>query len=326
MSPETKAWEVDTCRGHFNNVSCAIFHPRQELILSNGEDKSLRVWDMTKRTAIQTFRREHDRFWILAAHPEQNLFAAGHDSGLVVFKLERERPAFTVHGTVCYYVKDKYLRSYDFTTKRDIPVVAIRRGTGAVTQPRSITYNPAEHSILLTKKTDGGSYELYALPRETSSSGGEPRESSDPKRGVGSSVAFVARNRFAVLEKNKVAIKSLNGELTKQFPAPGNADELFYAGTGAVLFKSDDHVYLYDVTQQKVVTELAVPTIRYVVWSNDMNSVALLSKHAIIICNKKLEQQCIVHETIRVKSGAWDEQGIFIYSTLNHLKYALPNG
>ena len=25
---ETKAWEVDTCRGHFNNVSSALFHPR----------------------------------------------------------------------------------------------------------------------------------------------------------------------------------------------------------------------------------------------------------------------------------------------------------
>ena len=27
----------------------------------------------------QTFRREHDRFWILTAHPEVNLLAAGHD-------------------------------------------------------------------------------------------------------------------------------------------------------------------------------------------------------------------------------------------------------
>ena len=33
-SPDSKAWEVDTCRGHFNNVSSAIFHPHQELILS----------------------------------------------------------------------------------------------------------------------------------------------------------------------------------------------------------------------------------------------------------------------------------------------------
>jgi len=91
---ENKAWEVDTCRGHYNNVSCVIFHARQDLILSNGEDKSIRVWDMTKRfvffvsklnnllcfffrVAINTFRRENDRFWILAIHPTLNLFAAG---------------------------------------------------------------------------------------------------------------------------------------------------------------------------------------------------------------------------------------------------------
>ena len=76
-SLDTKAWEVDTCRGHFNNVSCAIFHPRQEMILSNSEDKTLRLWDMGKRTSVQSFRRETDRFWILTAHPELNLFAAG---------------------------------------------------------------------------------------------------------------------------------------------------------------------------------------------------------------------------------------------------------
>jgi WD40 repeat protein len=51
----------------------------QDLIVSNSEDKSLRVWDMSKRIGVQTFRREHDRFWILTAHPEVNLLAAGHD-------------------------------------------------------------------------------------------------------------------------------------------------------------------------------------------------------------------------------------------------------
>ena len=47
--------------------------------MSNSEDKSIRVWDLAKRMGVQTFRREHDRFWILAAHPEVNLLAAGHD-------------------------------------------------------------------------------------------------------------------------------------------------------------------------------------------------------------------------------------------------------
>ena len=31
-----------------------------------------------------------------------------------------------------------------------------------------------------------------------------------------------------------------------------------------------------------------------------------------------------VHETIRVKSAAWDDSGM--YTTLNHIKYCLPNG
>lgn len=86
-SAPMQAWEVDTCRGHYNNVSCVMFHPRQELILSNSEDKSIRVWDMAKRICLHTFRREHDRFWVLAAHPSLNLFAAGHDSGMIIFKV-----------------------------------------------------------------------------------------------------------------------------------------------------------------------------------------------------------------------------------------------
>ena len=35
---------------------------------------------------------------------------------------------------------------------------------------------------------------------------------------------------------------------------------------------------------------------------------------------------CVVHETIRVKSAAWDDNSVLIYTTLNHIKYCLPNG
>ncbi|CAF5034021.1 unnamed protein product, partial [Rotaria magnacalcarata] len=57
--------------------------------------------------AINTFRRENDRFWILTIHPTLNLFAAGHDNGMLVFKLERERPVYAVVGNLVYYVKEK---------------------------------------------------------------------------------------------------------------------------------------------------------------------------------------------------------------------------
>lgn len=161
---ETKAWEVDTLRGHANNVSCCLFHPTKDLIVSDSEDRSIRVWDVSKRVGVQTFRREGDRFWILAAHRSQSLLAAGHDSGMIVFKvgvenqrfksfnrfmspcmelisvinpffqLERERPA-AAHGSAnkLYYVRGRELFCHDYsrtvngTVGVDIPIASLRR-------------------------------------------------------------------------------------------------------------------------------------------------------------------------------------------------------
>ena len=176
-------------RGHSNNVSCVMFHAKQDVIISNSEDKSIRVWDMSKRTGVQTFRRENDRFWILAIHPEVNLLAAGHDSGMVVFKLERERPAFATHAGSLYFVKDRFLRLYDYASQRETPLVSLRRsGSQGLATPRSLAYNPAENAVLLSYDTDGGMYELYLLPRDPS----RGEVNSDAGRGQGSSACFVA--------------------------------------------------------------------------------------------------------------------------------------
>jgi len=42
-------------------------------------------------------------------------------------------------------------------------------------------------------------YELFNLPRDLV---GEPREAVDGKRGIGQAAVFIARNRFAVLDKS----------------------------------------------------------------------------------------------------------------------------
>ncbi|KAL7617104.1 hypothetical protein Lser_V15G00638 [Lactuca serriola] len=324
---DTKAWEVDTLRGHMNNVSCVLFHARQDIIVSNSEDKSIRVWDATKRTGLQTFRREHDRFWILGCHPEMNLLAAGHDSGMIVFKLERERPAFSVSGDSLYFIKDRFLRFYEYSTQKDTQILPIRRpGSTTLNQgPRTLSYSPTENAILICSEVDGGSYELYIVPKDSFSRGDTVQEA---KRGVGGSAVFVARNRFAVLEKstNQVLVKNLKNEIVKKSALPVVTDAIFYAGTGNLLCRAEDRVFIFDLQQRLVLGDLQTSFVRYVVWSNDMESVALLSKHSIIIADKKLAHRCTLHETIRVKSGSWDDNGVFIYTTLTHIKYCLPNG
>ncbi|CAF4227776.1 unnamed protein product, partial [Adineta steineri] len=327
---ENKAWEVDTCRGHSNNVSCVIFHARQDLILSNGEDKSIRVWDMTKRVAINTFRRENDRFWVLAIHPTLNLFAAGHDNGMIVFKLERERPVYAVVGNLIYYVKEKYLRRLEITTSKDVPLMQLRSG------PRSpyysMSYNPAENSILLTTRVpsqpDTSIYDLYTIPKDAgeSATAAQTPDAPEGRRSSGLNAVWVARNRFAVLDKNHVIlIKNNKNEITRKIQL-ANCDEIFYAGTSLILIRENDHISLYDVQQKRSLASIRVGKAKYAIWSNDMNYLSLLSKHQLVICNRKLEQLCIIQENISVKSGAWDDSGVFIYTTPNHIKYALING
>lgn len=256
---ETKAWEVDTLRGHINNVSCALFHPKQELIISNSEDKSIRVWDMSKRQGVQTFRREHDRFWILAAHQDSNLLAAGHDGGMIVFKLERERPAYTPLGNGVLFLKDRYVRMYEYGSGKETPLMSIRRGSSSGSSvARSVHYNEQESMLLVSLDAEGGSYELYQVTRDGQ---GSESVSTECKRGLGTSACFVARQRFAVLDKNRqILIKNFQNEVTKKCAPPHpSTDWLFPAGTGSLLLRSEERISLYDIQQRKAIAEVSAP-------------------------------------------------------------------
>ncbi|CAD5111121.1 DgyrCDS461 [Dimorphilus gyrociliatus] len=320
---DSRAWEVDTCRGHFNNVSCVLFHPRMDLILSNAEDKTIRVWDMSKRTAIQSFRRENDRFWVLAAHPTLNLFAAGHDAGMVLFKLERERPAFSVHQNILFYVKDKYLRKLDFTTSKDLPLMELRGGLKSPIS--SMSYNPAENAVLLTTKgssSDKSVYDLYSIPKDCNT---QNPDAPDCKRSSGNSAVWVARNRFATIDRSQaIVVKNLNNEVTKKVQV--ECDNIFFAGTGCLLLKSGENAILFDVQQKRQLGQVKSPKLRYVVWSADMSHVALLGKYTVTLCSKRLDLLCSITENVRIKSAAWDEDGVLVYTTSNHIKYILFNG
>ena len=152
--------------------------------------------------------------------------------------------------------------------------------------------------------------------------------SQECKRGLGLSAVFVARQRFAVLDKNhQILIKNFQNEVTKKCQPPHpSTDYLYPAGTGSMLLKSEERITLFDIQQRKAMAEVTTPVVKYVVWSADMSHVALLSKHAIVILTRKLEQICMIHETIRIKSGAWDGNDVFVFSTLNHIKYLLVTG
>ncbi|SCO73788.1 coatomer alpha subunit, putative [Plasmodium vivax] len=140
---ENKCWELDTLRGHFNNVSSLVFHQtNDDLLLTNSEDRTIRIWDITKRACIHTFRRENDRFWILAFKPNSNLIASGHDSGMVIFKFEKEKCPFDKWGNLLLYVKEKRIYSYDVRSNRHSCLCPVRKnGNAMVSGHHKLVYN-----------------------------------------------------------------------------------------------------------------------------------------------------------------------------------------
>ncbi|XXQ31474.1 Coatomer subunit alpha [Plasmodiophora brassicae] len=331
---DVKAWEVDTMRGHINNVSCVIFHPRQEVIISNSEDKSIRVWDMSRQSPPQSLRRETDRYWILAAHPTLNILAAGHDSGMFMFKLQRERPPFDTHRSLCYYYFNRQVRLHDFQSGSESVVCGTRRQTSASSlsakdATRFLRYNSmnnAEINILLLSDADGGTYELYTIAQDALG------QDIQPQRGLGNAACFVSRNRFAVLSQgSRLVLKNFANEPKRTVDLPiSNVVNLFPAGVGRVLLVCSDKVLLFDIEARKVLGEVSVQArcpVKTIVWSRDRKYCAIVSKFVIYICGgADLADIATLTENARIKGGAWDTDGVFIYTTSNHIKYCLSTG
>ena len=244
----------------------------------------------------------------------------------MVFKLERERPASAVYQNQLFFVtKDKNVRSFDFAKGVESPnMLSLKKLGSPWSPPRTMSYNPAERAILVTSPADNGIYELVNLPRDASGA----VEPTDTKRGQGNAAIFVARNRFAVFTAStqQIDIKDLTNSTTKSIKPPPGTTDIYFGGTGCLLIITPTMVALYDIQQKKQLADLAVAGVKYVVWSNDGLYAALLSKHNVTIVTKSLEQVSTLHETIRIKSAAWDDSGVLLYSTLNHIKYTLLNG
>ncbi|KAH8741989.1 coatomer protein complex subunit alpha [Cryptosporidium ryanae] len=421
---DIKAWEIDTLRGHFNNVSCVIFHTNKDWLLSDSEDRTIRVWDLSKRTCIHTYRRDSDRFWTIVNHPSNGLFSAGHDSGMIIFKLEQERlPSdFSTSMNQLWYINDRFLYLYDVKEKNTHSVLPMKSNNISVNllSPSHIFINPHspnELCFIVYYKRDmfngnssannnagvgsnsignnnignnvgaGNSsnsnnsmqftYDIITINSLSqlinNTSGNNCTNSNNNaafrcKNGIPgvNSVIFLSRNRLAALENSgqTISIISLDGDIMKRWELPWIAQRLFMGGNQQqIIIQSDDFLYLYDVSQKEVISELVISNlqnhqvavinnkygnnmqqcltfsnlnssdgsyssmgVRTIQWSHDKSVIAIICKYNMIFTNNRLQILATYTENLTIKSGIWHETlPIYIYSTQGHIKYAIPN-
>jgi hypothetical protein len=84
---------------------------------------------------------------------------------------------------------------------------------------------------------------------------------------------------FTTLEQ-LIEVCDLTGAVVKSFKPPVQTNEIFYGGTASLILSSTSSVVLYDIQQQKTIAELNTPPVKYIIWSQDVSQVALLSKHS----------------------------------------------
>ena len=325
---DSKAWEVEVMRGHSNNVSSAIFHPNLDIIVSNSEDKSIRIWDMTRRTTINTYKKEDDRFWVLAAHPSLNLMAAGYDSGMMIFKLEKERVPAAIHKGLVYVARSKQLKRIDEQDKETI-VAALRppcKKEVYLNNPACMYINPyatSEINVLLQYQQDGGNYTLITFHKDWKGENTPPTV-----QGQSVSSCFISKDRFLVLNKaQELLIMDFNNACKKKVTFNVAPSAIFPAGINRVLGACDNKVLLLDISLKEVLKSADVDGVKQAVWAPNMEFVALIGKNEVVVCNKELEVMSKSDkERGLIKSATWDPCGVLIYSTATHFKYMLING
>ena len=278
-------WEMDTLKGHANNVSCVIFHPRMEIIISNSEDKTLRFWDFNRRVQIFQTRKDTDRYWILAAHPQLNYFAAGFDNGMCVFKIERESMQSCRIGSHLLFVKSKVLFVHNLS-KDDKQIMAPVNTNGKavlLTQPKSILYNQFDsgfYDVILNFDAEGGCFLFYQFHKDLKT----PKVIYERRGDYTVAATFISRDKLCILDQNReLSVCNFDGTNSKKIAVnkkgSGKIEMIFEAPLGKVLIQSDDMLALYDVSARKVVHEVqGVTDIKNVFWSPNFTYAAITTK------------------------------------------------
>ncbi|CAE6490017.1 unnamed protein product [Rhizoctonia solani] len=97
-----KVWDyhakscIQTLEGHTANVSFAIFHPLLPVIVSGSEDGTVKIWHANTYRLENTLSYSLERAWCVGYRRDTNDVAVGFDEGVVVVKLGREEPSFSM--------------------------------------------------------------------------------------------------------------------------------------------------------------------------------------------------------------------------------------
>ena len=99
---------------------------------------------------------------------------------------------------------------------------------------------------------------------------------------------------------------------------------IFPAPLGKILVYGDDSIFLYDLAAKKALQELTLAegtNVKQIQWTHNFSHFVVVTQTQVMMLTKNFELLNQQKESSRVKSGCFDENNTFIYSTSTHIKY-----
>jgi len=313
-----------------------------------GKANRLRLWDVELGLCRFSMETEWSCQSISATPPTSNpsispssYVASIAKEGVSVYKLWKERPAFTCHqNSHLYYSSGGQVRHLHTELGKEKLLVKLMGMKEAVVT--SLEYNATEHSILVASCIKGlhHSYQLYTILEGAANM--KPRIQAS----VGRYPTWLSNNKFAILDKQgKLVIKNLQnqdvnfGGFARGFLLPKteadkhtfrvpNCSRIFAGGRkGTLLLQDGDTLVQYDTEKKRRIASCCMPGVTRVIWSQDSKMVAFLGRLTIWLCNSSLSTLHTITVRTPVKSGVWCmHTSAFIFSTELQIRYALPCG
>lgn len=98
--------ESDALFGHSYNVCSVVYNKKTDLVISNSEDFTMRVWNRSTGNCLETFKRNAEKQWMLDSHPKLPLVATGGDHSLIIFSLESMSHKSVSVGNLVFQMRD----------------------------------------------------------------------------------------------------------------------------------------------------------------------------------------------------------------------------
>jgi len=249
---------------------------------------------------------------------------------MTVFKLERERHSSVRFSSNLFFVKNRNLYNYDLSTKEQSLLSAVNTNAQQVllNQPKSIYYNhwnQSSHTLILNFDGENSCFIIYDFNKDLNRINCSLEKRGDNTLGA----VFLSKDKVCVLDMNReVAVCNLDGSNIKKVSLNKKGltkiEQLYPAPLGKILVHADDCIFMYDLAARKVIDEMTLPeasVVKQIHWSSSMGHFVVITSKQIYMMTKQFELLYSLKEASKIKSGCFDENDTFIYSTATHLKY-----